>query len=468
MVLQESPDTPIETSYLALPPSILVKEAIRRMAEERTSCVIIIENHQLIGIFTERDVVRITTNMTLFETQTLAEVMTQEVKTLRTSETQDIFALSQFMSNNRIRHLPVLDEQDRIVGVVTPHSIRNIFKPEYLLRYVRVTEVMSQEVIHKFPSDSILIVAQQMTNRRVSCVVIVEPQTLFPLGILTEWDIVRFHKLNLDFTKVVARDVMSSPLSTMYPHDSLWSVHQTMQKLNVRRLVIVHPTGKLAGIVTQSQMLKILDPSEMYQVMVHMQGVIDRQTVEWQQLNNELQIANSELKNLLKTDDLTQIANRRQLNEFLYHEWERSTRFGEPLSLVMCDVDRFKSYNDTYGHLAGDECLIKIAGALRSATRKTSDLVARYGGEEFAIVLPNTNISGAESVAKHIIIQIENMQIPHVSSSVADYVTISLGVVTAIPDGGSSPELLLQTADRLLYQSKQQGRNTYRLKLLEI
>lgn len=463
MASKESLDTLIQTSFLVLPPSTSIKNAIEKMAEVRASCIIVVESQKLIGIFTERDVVRITTNMTLVETRTLAELMTSEVMTLKISETEDIFALSRFFSKNRVRHLPVLDEQEQVVGVVTPHSIRSLLKPEYLLRYVRAMEVMTQQVIHGFPADSILVVVQQMAIHRVSCVVIVDPQTLSPIGILTERDIVRFHQLNLDFAQVIAQDVMSTPLSTMSPQDSLWSVHQRMQELNVRRLVIIHPTGELAGIVTQTQMLKMLDPIEMYQVMTQMQGIIDQQTAKLKQLNHQLQIANVELEHLSQTDDLTQVVNRRQLNEFLDHVWERPAHFNQPLSLIMCDVDYFKLYNDTYGHMAGDECLIKVAQALRSATRKTLDLVARYGGEEFVVVLPNTDNSGAECVAKNIITQVNNMQIPHLSSKMSNHITISLGVATAIPSQGSSPKMLLQLADQLLYQSKQRGRNTYSL-----
>ncbi|GBO54912.1 two-component response regulator [Pseudanabaena sp. lw0831] len=466
MIFQEIPDTPIQTSFLALPPSTSIKKAIGMMAEVRASCAIIIENQKLLGIFTERDVVRITTNSSLIETLTLAELMTKEVITLKLSDTKDIFTLSRLFSRNRIRHLPVLDEQNQVVGVVTPHSIRNLLKPEYLLRYVRVMEVMSQQVIYGLPSDSILVVAQQMAIHRVSCIVIVDPQTLFPIGILTERDVVKFHHLNLDFTQVPAQDVMSTPLSTMCPHDSLWSVHQRMQDLNVRRLVIKQPTGELAGIVTQTQMLKMLDPTEMYHVMAQMQEIIDRQTNELQQLNQRLQLANGELEKLSTMDELTQIENRRRFNEFLAHEWKRLEYLGKPLSLIMCDIDHFKSYNDTYGHLAGDECLVKIAKSLREATRQTSDLVARYGGEEFVVVLSNTNSDGAERVAQNILTQIQTLQIPHASSEIMGFVTISLGVATVIPKQSSSPAMLLQVADELLYQSKRQGRNTYNCKLI--
>jgi len=186
-----------------------------------------------------------------------------------------------------------------------------------------------------------------------------------------------------------------------------------------------------------------------------------------QQLNQELQIKNTELAHLSTVDELTQIVNRRQLNKFLDYEWQRLLNLRKPLSVIMCDVDNFKAYNDVYGHLAGDQCLIKIAQTLRAVTRQSSDLVARYGGEEFTIVLPNTCLNGAERVAKTILSQIQNLQIPNPSSPTANHITVSLGVATVNPDQSSSPEVLLEVADKLLYQSKQQGRNTYRLKLIE-
>ena len=307
---------------------------------------------------------------------------------------------------------------------------------------------------------------KKMMIHRVSCVVIVDSSTLFPLGIMTERDIVRFQNLGLDFSQVCAQSVMSKPLSTVQPQESLWLVHQKMQKLRVRRLVVTKPTGELAGIITQTQMLKTLDPSEMYQVMQQMQEIIDRQTSELHKLNQQLEIKNTELAYLSIVDELTQIVNRRKLNEFLDLEWERLGNQGKPLSVIMCDVDHFKAYNDTYGHLAGDECLVKIAQTLRAITRRTSDLVARYGGEEFVVVLTDTDNIGAERVARNILTEIQNLQIPHSLSSTADVVTVSLGVATVHPDRSRSPEILLQTADQLLYQSKQLSRNTYYIEVI--
>ncbi|MBE9102966.1 diguanylate cyclase [filamentous cyanobacterium LEGE 07170] len=451
-----------------MPPSTTVQRAIAMMSEAKQSCVLIVADQRLLGIFTERDVVKGSANHSLIKTQPLAEVMTQKLITIEVSETNDFFALSRLLSIKKIRHLPVLDKQEQLVGIITPTSIRKLLRPEYLLRYVRAADVMARQVIHGLPDASVMALTKKMAHHRVSCIVIINHQTFVPIGILTERDIVRFQQMNLDLNQTFARDVMSQPLSTMQPQDSLWDVNQRMHELNVRRLVISHPTGKLAGVITQSQMTKMLDPAEMYHVMKQMQETIDRQTSELKQLNQQLQTANLELDQLSKVDELTQIVNRRKLNEFLDQEWSRLGILGKPLSLIMCDIDHFKSYNDLYGHIAGDKCLREIAQTLRKATRRTSDLVARFGGEEFAVVLPNADNNGAERVAKKIIAQIQQLEIPHSSSSANGCLTVSLGAATVIPNQSNSPEMLLQAADRLLYQSKQQGRNRYSLELLAV
>jgi len=254
---------------------------------------------------------------------------------------------------------------------------------------------------------------------------------------------------------------MSAPLTTMMPQDSLWQINQQMQALGVRRLVITHYTGRLAGLVTQTQMTKTLDPAEMYHVMEQMQAIIDRQTKELQHLNQQLQASNTELSHLATVDALTQVVNRRKFDEFVTSEWQRLLLLRQPLSLIMCDVDHFKDYNDTYGHLAGDACLKKIAQAMRSVTRQSYDLVARYGGEEFAVVLPNTDSAGAEQVAQTLLLTVQCLNIPFVSPDRGSYVTVSLGVATVIPDINLTLDDLIDLADQLLYQAKHQGRNTF-------
>ncbi|MEG3859319.1 sensor domain-containing diguanylate cyclase [Microcoleus sp. herbarium12] len=177
------------------------------------------------------------------------------------------------------------------------------------------------------------------------------------------------------------------------------------------------------------------------------------------ELYQQLQAANLKLERLATLDELTQLANRRRFDQYLEMEWRRQAREQTPLSLILCDIDSFKSYNDTYGHPGGDECLRQVAGAIGNAINRPADLVARYGGEEFAVILPNTAIQGAVLVAEHIQLKISALQLPHGGSQVSQYVTVSLGVASVVPASESPPSILIAAADRALYVAKDAGRD---------
>lgn len=456
----------IQALPLTLPTQTLVTEAIDQMSTTRTSSVLVTEGKQLAGIFTERDVVRLISSNTKLLGLTLGQMMTRNVVFLKSSEAIDIFSVSRLFNLHKIRHVPILDNADQVIGIATPESVRSHLKPEHLLRYIRVAEVMEKKIILGTPDEPLLSLVKKMAQHRVSCVVIHQPENNRPIGIITERDTVRFVSKGVDFNEVTAQNVMTTPLSVVNDQDSLWGVHEKMQTLNIRRLVVTEGYGTLAGIVTQSQLLKLLDPTEMYHVMQQMQQVIEQQTQELVSLNQDLQAANAKLKELASIDDLTQLLNRRSFNHWLKQKWHYHLRYKKPLSLLICDVDYFKAYNDTYGHLAGDRCLMVIAQALQEAIRFSSDMVARFGGEEFAVILPDTDSFGVEVVAKKIQACLKNVQNQYTSDTLAKPVTLSMGGVTTIPDESFSTEQLLETADQLLYQAKQQGRNTYRLKML--
>ena len=161
-----------------------------------------------------------------------------------------------------------------------------------------------------------------------------------------------------------------------------------------------------------------------------------------------------------RIDALTQIANRRRFDEYLSHEWDRHLRQQMQLSLLLCDVDHFKLYNDAYGHQAGDECLKGVAKALGTCLR-AGDLVARYGGEEFAIVLPHTGRAGAVHVAERANAAVAAAAIPHAASPVCDRVTVSIGVACRTPQVSDTDRAraLVEDADRQLYLAKHRGRN---------
>ncbi|NQT61779.1 MAG: diguanylate cyclase [Candidatus Marinimicrobia bacterium] len=181
----------------------------------------------------------------------------------------------------------------------------------------------------------------------------------------------------------------------------------------------------------------------------------------------ELQIANKRLEELSRVDGLTGIANRRRLDEELDREWKRMLREKRPLSVVLCDIDHFKLYNDTYGHQGGDECLIRVANAIKDSVNRPGDLTARYGGEEFCLVLPETSGIGAMKIAELVRKNVFELNMEHKSSPMAEVVTLSLGVATLIPDIGSHPSVLLEAADRALYQAKGNGRNRVEQNLIE-
>ena len=169
--------------------------------------------------------------------------------------------------------------------------------------------------------------------------------------------------------------------------------------------------------------------------------------------------ANQALQSLALSDGLTDLANRRRFDEHLLDEWHRLAREQQPLSLILCDLDHFKLFNDTFGHPAGDRCLIKVARALLKGPQRSADLVARYGGEEFAVILPNTDTHGAWRIAQKIHDNVRELKIAHAPGSEEPYVTVTMGVSTVIPSHDNTAQMLVQAADLALYHAKQQGRN---------
>lgn len=179
-----------------------------------------------------------------------------------------------------------------------------------------------------------------------------------------------------------------------------------------------------------------------------------------------LQLANQELHRLANLDGLTEVANRRRFDQYFEQEWRRAEREQSCISLILCDIDYFKNYNDQYGHQAGDACLRKVAQAISETLRRPGDLVTRYGGEEFAVILPNTSAQGAVHIAELICIQIEKMKILHAQSQVSSQVTLSLGISSVVPNFSQHPDELIATTDKALYLAKAKGRNAFRFERL--
>ena len=177
-------------------------------------------------------------------------------------------------------------------------------------------------------------------------------------------------------------------------------------------------------------------------------------------MQEKLDKANQQLQMLSNIDPLTQVLNRRGFEDMLAKAWGSNVRQKGELSLLMVDIDFFKAYNDHYGHLEGDNCLINVASALNSTLNRSTDFMARYGGEEFVIVLPFTPIDGARFKAKEILKKLANQQIKHEYSSVSAFVSISIGVSSTIFNASTVTELIKQ-ADLALYRAKETGRNKH-------
>ncbi|MBK1987735.1 PAS domain-containing protein [Sphaerospermopsis aphanizomenoides BCCUSP55] len=269
------------------------------IAHAQSSCVLVVQNNRLVGIVTERDLVRISAREQNLADLTISEVMVSPVVTLQVSEFTNLFIPLSIFQQHHIRHLPLVDDQGTVAGLVTHESLRQILRPIDLLHLRVASEVMTKKVVHAQPTATIVEITQLMTENRVSSVVIVAPDKhhLTPVGIITERDIVQFLALELDFATIQAQTVMSYPVFSVRGDVSLWSVRQLMQERQINRVVVTDKEKRLLGIVTQTNLLNVLNPLEIYQMLEVLEEKVTRLESDNQEL---LQAHNSELEQQVK------------------------------------------------------------------------------------------------------------------------------------------------------------------------
>ncbi|MET0352002.1 MAG: GGDEF domain-containing protein, partial [Rhizobacter sp.] len=178
-------------------------------------------------------------------------------------------------------------------------------------------------------------------------------------------------------------------------------------------------------------------------------------------MSSDLREANERLQHLTEHDDLTGLVNRRGFDRLLHDEIASARREQEPLTLVFCDLDQFKRYNDTLGHVEGDQCLRRVGALLNDACHRPRDRAARYGGEEFALILPNTPKSGAMMFARALRRMLSTLALPHPASMVGPFVTLTGGITTCVPDASTTAEGMVTRADEALYAAKARGRDRF-------
>ena len=306
--LTVAPETPISEVLALMNPTRVSCELCAEkqnpvVSTVKHSCVIVVEDSRPIGIFTERDIVKLTTVVNCTVGLTIADVMNRSPITIKQSESQDIFTAIFALRQHSIKHLPVIDEDSRLVGIITREAIGEALQPVNLLTNLRcAADVMTKEVISAPKTVSALDLAQLMVKHRVSCVVIVEEQIqhpqraivprenyLLPIGIVTERDIVQFHALELNLSKISAAEAMSAPLFCISPTDSLFRAHQEMQQHCVCRLVVIGAGGELLGVVSKTSLPQVFNQSEMYGTIELLQQAVDDRAAQLQQTNQLLQ-----------------------------------------------------------------------------------------------------------------------------------------------------------------------------------
>ncbi len=341
--------------------------------------------------------------------------------------------------------LQLQTEREQVLGAITLR-IRKSLQLEDIL------QTTVDEIRQSFQADRVLIAscANQGNNKVIAESVSPGWPSFLGVSIQEPWFWER-----LDFYRQghyeIVHDLTSQALSG--------DLHAWMERWQIKsRLAVpILSDNQFWGIIAIHQGSVIRDWRS-YEITL-LEQLANQVAIAIQQarLYRKLQAANQELAQLAYLDGLTQLANRRRFDEYLEQEWRRMQREQVPLTLVMCDIDFFKSYNDNFGHLAGDQCLQKVAQVLRQAALRPADLVARYGGEEFALVLPNTREEGGVKVVESIQSRLKEIQIGQGDRPI----TLSFGITTAIPNEKSSPETLIKTADTALYRAKCQGRNCF-------
>lgn len=342
------------------------------------TCLLVMKGNELVGLITQRDLVRLIAQKINVQECTIEEVMTRNVITLKESECNSIFAVINFFRQHQIRHLPIINDSGEVRGLITPSSLRQVISGTDLLQLRHVEEVMISPSPFVEGNQSLRRITELITNDRVSAIIIgrqdPSKSVLIPQGIITESDLVRFQGLELDFEKVSGETVMSQPCLTISPKATLWEAHQMMKEHHIQHLTVIDHDGNLVGLLTQNIILQNLDPLELYRVIGLLKEQVESQketinvleentlesekkietvVVQKQELTTELQELNETLeRNRLLTHVASRIRSSLNLEEIL------TTTVTEVRKLLNCDrVLIYKFLSDMSGIVVAESVL---------------------------------------------------------------------------------------------------------------
>ena len=331
--------------------------------ETKAGCVLVVDDvsapQSLLGVVTERDLLHLIAKEhsngadSDFHQMPISEVMSSTPLTLTDSQEQDIFSALALFREHQIEHLPFIDQQGKVLGVITPERIRQVLQPSNILRIRRVVDEMSTDVVTAPSSTSILSLAQMMAAHQVGCVVIYASSTfdsrksassltqsrLTPVGIVTAHDIIQAQFLELNLAQISAEQIMGLSIFSLKPNDSLWTAHQEMQKRHLQWLLVCGDDGKLLGLITQISLLRMLDPTEMYRVVRNLQQSVYQLQLEKLELlrNRNVELGKQVQK---RTAELNDQLQRERLMTKISLQIHQSLNLAEILSTTAVEVQQ--------------------------------------------------------------------------------------------------------------------------------
>lgn len=318
------------------------------------------------------------------------------------------------------------------------------------MKEIHVKTLMTEDVTCLPPEAPLQTAVKMMAEQSYSCIVINKGE--LPIGIITERDLVKVlnNENDIDLSLPVS-DLMSSPVLRLNQNETLFDAMVVSRSEKIRHIPVVNDDEHMVGLITYSDLVNAY-----FQVIDIQSEMIEKAVAE---RTDELQELNDELQMLSMEDHLMKIGNRRAMEVDLEHTHNSAKRYDEVYSVLLMDLDYFKSYNDYYGHQAGDEALKSVADSLKANIRG-SDRLYRYGGEEILLILPRTNAEQAELVSHKLVTSIAKSIIPH-EKSPYDFLTISCGgaCISNKEQVFSRWEKLIEQADNNLYKAKNDGRN---------